>query len=129
MNDGRGRSRGSRETVRETVVAALDPVKWLLREFVPSDPAESPEEKRLLKPNSANGAAQESNLPSRGLHDLTGFEDESCWSWCFVSVSAAAGRLPLLTPPLRRGIGRHTHDHGARAIGTRTSFDDACRRR
>jgi hypothetical protein len=22
-----------------------------------------------------NGAAQESNLPSRGLHDLTGFED------------------------------------------------------
>jgi hypothetical protein len=23
----------------------------------------------------ANGAAQESNLPSRGLHDLTGFED------------------------------------------------------
>ena len=25
--------------------------------------------------NPANGAAQESNLPSRGLHDLTGFED------------------------------------------------------
>jgi hypothetical protein len=24
---------------------------------------------------SLNGAAQESNLPSRGLHDLTGFED------------------------------------------------------
>jgi hypothetical protein len=25
--------------------------------------------------NPASGAAQESNLPSRGLHDLTGFED------------------------------------------------------
>jgi hypothetical protein len=24
---------------------------------------------------SQDGAAQESNLPSRGLHDLTGFED------------------------------------------------------
>jgi hypothetical protein len=24
---------------------------------------------------SRSGAAQESNLPSRGLHDLTGFED------------------------------------------------------
>jgi hypothetical protein len=27
--------------------------------------------------NWLNGAAQESNLPSRGLHDRTGFEDQS----------------------------------------------------
>ncbi len=27
------------------------------------------------EPLTRNGAAQESNLPSRGLHDLTGFED------------------------------------------------------
>ena len=27
----------------------------------------------------SSGAAQESNLPSRGLHDLTGFEDLPCW--------------------------------------------------
>jgi hypothetical protein len=30
---------------------------------------------RSAKPVPRNGAAQESNLPSRGLHDLTGFED------------------------------------------------------
>jgi hypothetical protein len=29
----------------------------------------------VFKPDSANGAAQESNLPSLGLPDLTGFED------------------------------------------------------
>ena len=28
---------------------------------------------------SSSGAAQESNLPSRGLHDLTGFEDKGQW--------------------------------------------------
>jgi len=30
----------------------------------------------LLNPDPGNGAAQESNLPSRGLHDRTGFEDQ-----------------------------------------------------
>jgi hypothetical protein len=29
----------------------------------------------MFKPKPGDGAAQESNLPSRGLHDRTGFED------------------------------------------------------
>jgi hypothetical protein len=34
----------------------------------------------------SDGAAQESNLPSRGLHDLTGFEDKTRWCWLIAAV-------------------------------------------
>jgi hypothetical protein len=49
---------------------------------------------------SGNGAAQESNLPSRGLHDLTGFEgwlDE-------VQLSTEAGFWPRFRPLRCAGV-------------------------
>ena len=41
---------------------------------------------RMGKAFWLNGAAQESNLPSRGLHDLTGFEDETQWRGLIAAV-------------------------------------------
>jgi hypothetical protein len=36
--------------------------------------------RRMCRGFFASGAAQESNLPSRGLPDLTGFEASVCWA-------------------------------------------------
>jgi hypothetical protein len=56
---------------------------------------------------SANGAAQESNLPSRGLHDLTGFEYQLAGlvaqrGRALREERGGAGAPPLLELPRRK---------------------------
>ena len=49
----------------------------------------------LFPANGPNGAAQESNLPSRGLHDRTGFEDRlGHWAHTAPCGDVIAGRQP-----------------------------------
>jgi hypothetical protein len=70
VGEDRGVSQCRRETVRETVDRATSPRPGVLAR----NPRSIVCEKRLWKPNCGDGAAQDSNLPSRGLHDLTGFD-------------------------------------------------------
>jgi hypothetical protein len=53
-----------------------------------------------------SGAAQESNLPSLGLPDLTGFEDHAQWS-----VGSAVCREILFRGPVRAMVARLSKTH------------------
>jgi hypothetical protein len=63
-----------RETVRETVFSALSPRGQGEPPTLTLPSLRQSCERSVVQAESGNGAAQESNLPSRGLHDRTGFE-------------------------------------------------------
>jgi hypothetical protein len=51
-------------------------------------------------PSGLDGAAQESNLPTRELHELTGFEDNDDPAWLRRSRRVLA--TPLASQPVQR---------------------------
>jgi hypothetical protein len=107
----RGRTRAvgqrPRETVRETVNLAANRESAPLVSLEGSSSGSTSARKPVPTPNSVNGAAQESNLPSRGLHDRTGFEDQhdsaqpSLLARPRASPGASRGRTPTLISGMR----------------------------